>query len=700
MTKDKIIRFCDKVINILILGVIFLIPLYFNIFTYLSFEIDKIVLFRIIVELLLFLYLARVFLSGQFKLVVNKYFYLSIGFILLSQVLATIFSEHAYISFWGSYWRSLGLFTYLHIFVLAYLVFVYWDNKKIKLVFWVISLAGFLSSVYALVQVFGFDFLQWQGLADNQHLRASSTLGQPNFLASYLLLVLPATFYLLFLVKNFYKRIILSIFLLFQFLALIFTYSRAGWIGLILALIIFIFFYFYKKNKKVFLSILILFTVGVGLLFYIGIAQRDYTELNEDVSVVGRVKSLADFTQGSVGIRVLYYSAALDIIRNNFIVGYGLDNQSYYFYKYYTPDYAIYEKINVYPDRAHNEIMDILITTGIIGLASWFFLFYALFYQSKNFLNSQPNDKKILVLCLLFGILSSYISILFGFFTIVHLVYFWFYLAILFRTFSYKEKIFNFQIRKIISFIFLLTILVSFFLLIWHTNIKKSLADYYYREAKEASLQGDFSSSFSYFNKVIESIPQENYYRSQFAIEVMPSMLNMRDNGEKIFLLNHLKDIILKQNLNNITFEGRVYLAIVSSEIGKIKFEEGYNTEEIYEFKEASEIFKNLSMDAPGFSRLYYDWGNLYFYQEMYSEALDKYYQSLISYPSVDHFSMNEEHRYYMVREKIMVYKMIIKTKIAQEEYLSALFFCEKALELSPYDEQIKNFINIIKNNI
>src|SRR3989338_10342389 len=72
----------------------------------------------------------------------------------------------------------------------------------------------------------------------NPKLRIFSTLGQPNWLASYLVLILPfaITFAMIFgkkVLKNFFAAVAVIL-----FIALVMTTSRAGILGIFLALVI------------------------------------------------------------------------------------------------------------------------------------------------------------------------------------------------------------------------------------------------------------------------------------------------------------------------------------------------------------------------------------------------------------------------------------------------------------------------------
>jgi hypothetical protein len=111
---------------------------------------------------------------------------------LLSQVLSTLFSIDLHTSLWGYYSRFHGgLFS-----TLAYLL-LYWGfvsnlgEKKYVHSMLVASLSSAtLVSWYGIAQHFGVDSNYW---VQNVRARVFSTLGQPNWLAAYLVALLPVS---------------------------------------------------------------------------------------------------------------------------------------------------------------------------------------------------------------------------------------------------------------------------------------------------------------------------------------------------------------------------------------------------------------------------------------------------------------------------------------------------------------------------
>src|SRR3989344_2728175 len=104
---------------------------------------------------------------------------------LASQILATVFSVHPYTSFWGYYSRfHQGLLTTICYTVLYFAYLKYMRKQQTQLVIKFSLATAFTIGVYALLQRLGIDKNLWIQDVVN---RPFATLGQPNWMAAYIL---------------------------------------------------------------------------------------------------------------------------------------------------------------------------------------------------------------------------------------------------------------------------------------------------------------------------------------------------------------------------------------------------------------------------------------------------------------------------------------------------------------------------------
>jgi Tfp pilus assembly protein PilF len=171
----------------------FFTPLLFFTPTHDQFELPKLILTTLLLAG------ALILLGLQFRVSFPKDgLSLSLLFFFLTQLFASLpFTSLSWTtSFLGDYenfagWATLGIALVWYWFLTQFLT-----RERIEKTFLFALLAGFLSSLYALAQHFGFDFIQWN--SDTVIVsREFAALGNPNFLAAYLAMVLPAAFWFL-----------------------------------------------------------------------------------------------------------------------------------------------------------------------------------------------------------------------------------------------------------------------------------------------------------------------------------------------------------------------------------------------------------------------------------------------------------------------------------------------------------------------
>ncbi|MDD2681293.1 MAG: O-antigen ligase family protein [Patescibacteria group bacterium] len=340
---------------------------------------------------------------------------------LLAWSLLSFFSVNSLQTWLGSYDRKMGLvFYYFLTIYFSYIVYSFsgfdFKEKIKKTINWqeavkalaqLITLAGSLVAIYAVLQFFGFDFAVWQ---EQQLLgRTISTLGQPNFLASFLLFTLPLTIFLLSIQSKFKFKILISLALILQLAALLTTGSRAAWLALIIAVSLTAIIYSWRRRSYrslLFLPVFVLFLVGAIYLL-----------------TPTRLQTLVNFNEGSIALRRSFYASALEIIPMHPWVGVGLENGGEIIVSQYQPEWGIFMKIDGYTDKVHNSVLDVIIQTGFIGLIFWLALYIFWAWQCWR-LWLKP-EGQVFALAAGTAMFAYSFSLLFGLSDITGVFYFW-----------------------------------------------------------------------------------------------------------------------------------------------------------------------------------------------------------------------------------------------------------------------------------
>lgn len=692
----RIERVIDLILEISWLLIIFLLPIYFNWYqSYDVFEIGKIVLFRIMVEIMAIFFLLKIlFFKVKSSFSLKKLLPFIIFFLVV--ILATFFSPYFYTSFWGSYFRHLGLYSLLYYFIF-FLILIFSlrkekqtnpiidfaDNDTVnkiseksfsmgisngaRRIIIAILLSSFVVCSYALLQIFDFDFFKWETKFSYSQ-RLTSTFGQPNFLGSFLILVFPLIIVAFKLWTRFWQKIILIILGFLEIFILILTLSRAAWFGFLGFVVFLSIIYLYlKKKKKLLLFFIALIVLGISLIFF----NKNYFDQSKN-PLLFRLTSALDFNTPTAKFRLLYWRAVPEIIKSRPFLGYGPESQYQLFTKYYGPESIVYEEINSHPDRAHNEILDILLTTGVLGLLSYLFLMGYVFYRGLR-------EGSLFSLVLLSALFAYIISNQFGFPTITTNLYFWLYLALIMVISNKSEKENNYRLNfNVISKIFILiAVIATSFILIKYKNINLLKADYYFYQAKADKQERNLVKLMDDYEKVFTNDFYELYYRWQAAQDVL--FLTAKFKNQEIkkdileIALKNLDDISPK----NQTFE---FLAV------KANLLNDYGLMEKDKFKEAEEIYLKLSEISPQIAALYNDWGRKYLFEENYQQAIEKFEKALTLYP-INHPDILCCNRLTEIREEMSnVYFNLGQSYFFLKEYPEAIEYYRSALRNNPYN--------------
>ncbi len=186
--------------------------------------------------------------------------------------------------------------------------------------------------------------------------RVSGTLMTPNTFAMYLSTGVPFALALLFSRTKLFVKILAGIILCLMGWALIFSLSRAAWGIFILTICIVLVLAIRRKRISSMAAIVI---AGAAAVVLSGVALL-YSD---------RIQArLTSYDQGSVATRFTLAEAALAIIRDNPVVGIGLNNYTLVSPRYDPADAAAW---NEFTPIVHNVFLLIAAETGLLGLGTF-----------------------------------------------------------------------------------------------------------------------------------------------------------------------------------------------------------------------------------------------------------------------------------------------------------------------------------------
>jgi putative inorganic carbon (HCO3(-)) transporter len=351
----------------------------------------------------------------------------SIIFYAATAILSTVFSINTRLSFFGDSMRLEGLCS---IATYLLLVFLFVENVQTpraaeKLFFWLLLCAS-LVSMYALFQYFCYNptehfFYKYLPKGNG----VGSTIGNPNFLGKFLVLIIPI---ILALCLGEGSRVrVTGLFFSFVlcFAALMATFTRASWLGLLVGMTIVLFYAFQSsllngKGRRILLIGLCLFFIV--LLFNIYTPSRGRgTESDVPVKqtrgeVINKAVKSLDVNKGrGVATRLYVWDKTVHLIRERPWFGYGPDTFMLVFKKF-NQEYTNMFHDRVIIDRAHNNYLDTAFAMGLSGLAAYLAILVSfLLYVWRLLKNLKNRLHRMLFLGILAGFCGYLINDLFIF---------------------------------------------------------------------------------------------------------------------------------------------------------------------------------------------------------------------------------------------------------------------------------------------
>lgn len=469
---------------------------------------------------------------------------------LASQFLSFLFSIDRHTSIFGYYSRFNGGLLSLGAYSLLYWAFV--SNCEAKDVLKVLKtslVSALIVSIYGILEHFGHSFscLMFTGNFDvacwvqDVKNRVFASLGQPNWLATYLTTLLPASLALNYELRimNYdkIKTIIRYSVFCILFLCLIFTGSRSGFLGFIASLAVFgtAILYTNRNNlKSLFHPLVRCSLIVVLLLIIFGSPFDQLNRLLHYKSWLAKISpppaqtqqetsdQTAAFISESGDIRKIVWKGAIGIFKHYPVFGSGVETFAYSYYNFRPMEHNLVSEWDFLYNKAHNEYLNYLSTTGLVGLGAYLLFIGAFVIWSVKRILKEPGTAEkahyslfIIHSSLLAGWLSILISNFFGFSVVVVSLYFYLIpaLALVLGKNQETEKNPSANHNEIWLAIPLFIVLCSLFKIV---NLWR--ADYYYAQGLKLSKLGEYTLSHQSLSKAVQLFPSEPVFLNDLSL--------------------------------------------------------------------------------------------------------------------------------------------------------------------------------------
>ncbi|MFT7183742.1 MAG: hypothetical protein ACI9QC_000064 [Oceanicoccus sp.] len=438
MTSSQFLKSSKWVLILTIVSTVLL----FSTWSWLGFALPK----ALALSLGLSVFFGLVVMKGG-RLELNRSVFLVLSYFLLLTI-ATIFSPAPFSSLVGTSSAMQGwMIQMLSLAIFVAALTMGGDLWKSRV--WLYLMA--IVSGYALIQWLGLDPLRGLWIEEMFLFRSFSTLANPNWLASFLVLGTP----LIWLNSKGKER---GMWLSLIVLALATTGSKAGFIGMGLLLLM--------LTGSWWAAAAILLLGGLSLLMIF--------------------PSTASLLR-SMSARQEMWMTSFDVI-SAWPWGHGLDLYSYVSSPFATPALWEFESLSSLATSPHNILLEWLVEFGFVGLILILTVFASILWPMR----SSPLVK---------GIFAYMVTLLFGFEVLTTGIFMWAMMG----TVVSQQKVWQGSVpRRPVMMTLLILCLLNLAWLGW-----RSVGHWHYEQASEALSQNDLESSAHHFQRAIQIYPYD-----------------------------------------------------------------------------------------------------------------------------------------------------------------------------------------------
>ena len=284
-------------------------------------------------------------------------------------LLATLTAQAPALSFWSQPGRMTGLWSQLHYLVFFFLLAVFHQPTEWQQFLRFSIAVSLVVAVIALAEAFGpFPWAKMFPSPPESGERSGSLFGNPAFLSTYLLFHFFLILWQMEACRSWRVRLAFGIALAVLVAALDLAASRGALIATFLGLLTYGVIRLFQHGRQVWRWLLALVALSVLALVAVWVAGgKDSLAHLPGIARLSST-SLQDF---SVEARLITWRVAWQGLWDHPLLGWGPENFIHLSDRHYDPRLLAIPLDESWFDRAHNQPLEILTTTGFLGLAGY-----------------------------------------------------------------------------------------------------------------------------------------------------------------------------------------------------------------------------------------------------------------------------------------------------------------------------------------
>ncbi|MFN2637811.1 MAG: O-antigen ligase family protein [Gemmatimonadaceae bacterium] len=410
-----------------------LVPLIVGDSFFFPFVVPRNIYFRVLVELIAMILVVVIGLGrARLELRHEPIFWSLVAFVAACS-LSALFSPARTHSFFGDFERMGGVWAWLHLVVFFLLL------RTLRDADWARLLNGALavSVVVSLGTIVEHARNVPLGRISSVVAASSSTVGNSGLLAAYLMFGLALAVFLATSADRF--KIVYVVAGGVNLVALLFAENRSTIIALVLGSVVAAsaFAVLSTESRRRWIAPVAALTLAVSLAATT-LVMRAFPSSRFTSGLPSALQRLAlTDPSGSDASRTIQWRTALEGFRDRPILGYGPENYNLAWSAHFNP--SIYSLDTEIYDRAHNQFLEALATTGIVGtlafLGIWVAIFFSLYRAYKAYQISAAGFS------VLFGLQVAYASYLLFWFVDINSTMLWVLFAALIASYANSEPV-------------------------------------------------------------------------------------------------------------------------------------------------------------------------------------------------------------------------------------------------------------------
>ena len=274
------------------------------------------------------------------------------------EALTTVTAENQYVAIYGEVGRYLGLTTHAVLGLIALAIAVSIDYpRRVPWLAWTIGTAAALAGLYAIQQALGRDPIQWVDF--DPRVRPFSTFGNADFYGQFLAVIaIACAAVLVFARQRLWVMGIVALLAVMNVGLMLVVQTRGSFLGIAAGAVVIA--PLWLRRAGLSRRVLIRFALATAVAAAALVVMLVTTPLGGRLLDIGRGIGLRD--------RVLLYQSAFQMFLDHPFLGVGFENFAVAYPRYQQAEWFAIAGMNTTNTSAHDWVLHVAATTGIVGL--------------------------------------------------------------------------------------------------------------------------------------------------------------------------------------------------------------------------------------------------------------------------------------------------------------------------------------------